>query len=271
LSPDWLIPAIVEAKKLNLHVHGHVPAGMRPAEAIAAGYDEITHINMVMMQAMPDDIVRVSNGMQRFEGPGRYARTVDIAFEPIKSLIQEMAAKHIASDPTLVAFESTYIPENGELTDAYRPYTGTLPPAAERAFLTGGFKVPADLTRADYRASFRSMMDLAQALHKSGVMIVAGTDGTGLEIVHELELYVDSGFTPAEALQTATINPARLVRVDSTTGSIKVGKKADMVLVDGDPSKRIGDTRRSVWIMSAGRLINADELRTAVGFTGRPR
>jgi imidazolonepropionase-like amidohydrolase len=81
------------------------------------------------------------------------------------------------------------------------------------------------------------MMDLAQALHKSGVMIVAGTDGTGLEIVHELELYVDSGFTPAEALQTATINPARLVRVDSTTGSVKVGKKADMVLVDGDPSK----------------------------------
>jgi hypothetical protein len=142
MNRDWLIPAIAEAKKLNLHVHGHVPAGMRPSEAIAAGYDEITHINMVMMQAMPDDIVRVSNGMQRFEGPGRYARIVDIASEPIKSLIQEMAAKHIASDPTLVAFESDYLPENGELTDAYRPYTGTLPPATECGFLTGGFKFP---------------------------------------------------------------------------------------------------------------------------------
>jgi len=270
MSQEWLIPAIAEAKKLNLHVHGHVPAGMRPAEVIDAGYDEITHINMVMMQAMPDDVVRVSNGMQRFEGPGRYARNVDISAEPIKSLIQEMGAKRIAADPTLVTFESLYVPENGELSDAYRPYAGTLPPATERGFLTGGFSVPADLTRGDYRASFRKMTGLAQALHKAGVTIVAGTDGTGLEIVRELELYVESGFTPAEALQTATINPARLVRADSTTGSITVGKRADMVLVDGDPSKRIGDARGSIWIMSAGRLINADELRTAVGFRGRP-
>src|SRR5215469_11501891 len=108
MNRDWLIPAVAEAKKLNLHVHGHVPAGRRPAEVIAAGYDEITHIHMVMMQAMPDDVVKVSNGMQRFEGPGWYARSVDISAEPIKSLIQEMGAKRIAADPTLVTFESLY-------------------------------------------------------------------------------------------------------------------------------------------------------------------
>jgi len=270
MKREWLIPAIAEAKKRNLHVHGHVPASMRPADAIAAGYDEITHINMVMMQAMPDDVVNASNGIQRFEGPGRYARNVDIASEPIHSLIQEMASRHIACDPTLVAFESLYVPENGELSEAYRPYVGTLPPATERGFLTGGFTVPAGLTRADYRASFRKMIDLAQALHKAGVTIVAGTDGSGLEIVRELELYVAAGLTPAEALQTATINPARLVKAESTTGSITVGKRADLVLVDGDPSQRIGDARRAVWIMSQGRLLNADELRAAVGFTGRP-
>jgi imidazolonepropionase-like amidohydrolase len=255
---------------MGLHVHGHVPAGMRPAEAIAAGYDEITHINMVMMQAMPDDVVRVSNGIQRFEGPGRYARNVDIAAEPIKSLIQEMAAKHIVSDPTLVAFESLYVPENGELSASYRPFVGTLPPVTERSFLAGGFTVPAGLTRADYRASFRKLVTLAQALHKANVPIVAGTDGSGLEIVRELELYVEAGFTPAEALQTATINPARLVKADATTGSITVGKTADLVLVDGDPSKLIGDARHTVWVMSAGRLINADELRAAIGFSGPP-
>jgi len=270
MKPDWLASAIAEAKKLGLHVHGHVPAGMRPAEAIAAGYDEITHINMVMMQAMPDDVVKVSNGIQRFEGTGRYARNVDIGAEPIKSLIQEMAARHIVSDPTLVAFESLYVPENGELSGAYRPFVGTLPPATERAFLTGGFSVPAGLTRADYRASFRKLMMLAHALHKANVTIVAGTDGSGLEIVRELELYVEAGFTPAEALQTATINPARLVGADTTTGSVTVGKTADLVLVDGDPSRRIGDARHTLWVMSAGRLINADELRAAVGFTGPP-
>src|ERR1700683_4139862 len=107
--------------------------------------------------------------------------------------------------------------ENGELTDAYRPYLGTLPPATERGFLAGGFTVPEGLTRADYRASFRNLGALAQALHKANVPIVAGTDGMGLEIVRDLELYVEAGFTPAEALQTATINPARLVKADSAS------------------------------------------------------
>jgi imidazolonepropionase-like amidohydrolase len=141
---------------------------------------------------------------------------------------------------------------------------------AERGFLTGGFTVPKDLTRADYRASFGKMMALAAALHRAGVPIVAGTDGSGLEIVRELELYVDAGLSPAEALQAATITPARLVKADGSKGSIAVGKDADLVLVDGDPSKRIGDLRHTVWVMSAGRLMNADELRAAVGFTGRP-
>lgn len=271
MKPEWLIPAIAEAKKQGLHVHGHVPATMRPADAISDGYDEITHINFVMMQAMPDDVVNHSNGIMRFEGPGRYARDVDIRAEPLKSLIADMAKKHITVDPTLSAFESIYVPENGELSPAYAPFAGTMPPATERGFLTGGFTVPKDLTRADYRASFRKLMALAAALHRAKVPIVAGTDGSGLEIVRELELYVDAGLSPAEALQTATINPARLVNAAASRGSITVGKKADMVLVNGDPSKRIGDLRHTVWVMSEGRLMNADELRSAVGFTGQPR
>lgn len=270
MKPEWLIPAIAEAKKTGLHVHGHVPATMRPADVIAAGYDEITHINMLMMQIMPDEVVNHSNGIQRFEGIGRYARNAAIDAEPMKSLIAEMVNKHIIVDPTLSAFEGILVPENGELSPAYAPFTGTMPPATERGFLTGGFAVPKDLTRSDYRASFGKLMALAAAVHRAGVPIVAGTDGSGLEIVRELELYVEAGLTPGEALQTATINPARLVHAATSTGSIAVGKKADFVLVDGDPSRRIGDLRHTVWVMSEGRLMNSDELRTAAGFTGRP-
>jgi imidazolonepropionase-like amidohydrolase len=233
IKPEWLPPAIAEAKKAGLHVHGHVPATMRPADVIAAGYDEITHINFVMMQAMPDEVVNQSNGMQRFEGTVRYARNVEVEAEPLKSLIAAMAKKQITVDPTLSAFESIFVPENGDLSPAYAPFTRTMPPASEHQFLTGGFVVPKDLTRADYRASFRKLMELTSALHHAHVSIVAGTDGTGLEIVRELELYVEAGLTPAEALQTATINPARLVNVVDSTGSITVGKKADIVLVDG--------------------------------------
>jgi imidazolonepropionase-like amidohydrolase len=271
-NPAWLPAAAAEAHKLGLHVSGHVPAGMRTIEAIEAGYDEVTHIYFMMMQAMPDEVVAQSNGIQRFQGPGRHAKDVDLDGEAIRKLIETMARRKTVADPTLVVAESLFVPEPGDLSPAYAPFLGTLPPATERNFRQGGFAVPAGLTRADWRASYRKLAGLVGAMHRAGVPIVAGTDGSGMELVRELELYVtDAGFTPAEALAAATIVPARLVGADSRTGSIAVGKAADLVLVDGDPSKRIGDLRHTRMVMMDGRLMDADALRAASGFAGRPK
>jgi hypothetical protein len=270
-NPDWVAPAAAEAHKLGLHVHGHVPAGMRPSQAIDAGYDEITHIYFVMMQAMPDDVVKTSNGMNRFSGTGRYAKDVDLNGEPMKSLIAKMAARHIVSDPTLVVVESLYVPENGDLSPSYAPFVGTLPPATERGFRQGGFVPPKGVTREDYRKSFAKLVDLVGAMHRAGVPIVAGTDGSGLELVHELELYVQAGFTPSEALAAATLVPATNVHAEKTTGSITLGKAADLVLVQGDPSRHIGDLRNTRLVMMGGDLMDADALRAASGFSGRPK
>ena len=266
----WLPASIREAHKLGLHVHGHIPAGIRPMDAINAGYDEITHINWVMMQAMPDSVIPVSNGIMRFEGPGRYGKDVDLESAAIKTILGAMVSKHIYSDPTMVAFEGLYVPDNGDLSPSYAPFVGTLPPTTERSFRTGGFAVPKDLSRADYRASWAKMVALLGRMHEAGVPIVAGTDGAGIELVHELEIYVQAGFSPAEALAAATIVPARLVGQDAKTGSVKVGKAADLALVDGDPSTRIGDLRQTRIVMLDGKLVDADALRTAAGFSGRP-
>ena len=108
-------------------------------------------------------------------------------------------------------------------------------------------------------------------MHKAGVPVVAGTDGSGLELVRELEIYVEAGMTTSEALASATIVAARSVGVDKTTGSIDVGKAADLVLVDGDPSLRIGDLRYTQVVMMDGKLMDADALRAAAGFSGPPR
>ncbi len=270
-NPAWVAPAAAEAHKLGLHVHGHVPAGMRPSQAIAAGYDEITHIYFVMMEAMPDSVVNTSNGINRFEGTGRYAKDVDLSVPPMSTLVATMAAKKIVSDPTLVVAESLFVAENGDLSPAYAPYVGTLPPTTERGFRQGGFAVPKDLTRDDYRKSFAKLSALVALMHASGVPIVAGTDGSGLELVRELELYVNAGFTPSEALAAATIAPAHLLGVDNSTGSIAVGKTADLVLVEGDPSTRIGDLRNTRTVMMGGKLMDADALREASGFSGRPK
>jgi len=150
------------------------------------------------------------------------------------------------------------------------PDLGTLPPAVERGFRQGGFVMPPGVSRADFRASFDKLEELVGALHKAGVPIVAGTDGTGMELVRELELYVAAGFTPAEALASATIETARLVGADAHTGSIAVGKAADLVLVDGDPSKHIGDLRHTQVVMMDGRPMDANALRAAGGFAGKP-
>lgn len=270
-NPAWLKGSIAEAHKQGLHVHGHIPAGIRPLDAVDAGYDEITHINWIAMQGVPDSVIKVSNGIARFEGPGRYAKDMDLDNGPVATLVATMGAKKIASDPTMVAFESLYYPENGDLSPSYAPFVGTLPPTTERGFRQGGFAVPKDLTRADYRKSWSKMVSLVGKMHKAGVPIVAGTDGSGIELIHELEIYVDAGLTPAEALQTATIVPARLVGADKTTGSIAVGKMADLVLVEGDPSKRIGDLRQTRLVLMDGKVMDADALRTAAGFSGRPK
>jgi imidazolonepropionase-like amidohydrolase len=270
-NPAWVVPAAAEAHALGLHVHGHLPAGMRPSQAIAAGYDELTHIYFVMMEAMPDSVVATSNGINRFEGTGRYAKDVDLNAQPIRSLIDTMAARKIKSDPTLVVAESLFVPENGDLSPAYAPYVGTLPPVTERDFRQGGFAVPKDLTRDDYRKSFAKLSALVTMMHNAGVPIVAGTDGSGLELVRELELYVAAGFSPSEALAAATIVPAHLVGVDKATGSITVGTSADLVLVDGEPSRRIGDLRNTRTVMMGGKLMDADALREASGFSGRPK
>jgi imidazolonepropionase-like amidohydrolase len=271
LNPAWLPASIAEAHKLGLHVHGHIPAGIRPMQAITDGYDEITHINWVLMEAMPDGVIQQSNGMMRFEGPGRFGKDVDLDGPAIQRIIAAMASRHLYSDPTMVAFESLYVPENGDLSPSYAPFVGTMPPTTERAFRVGGFAVPKDLTRADYRASWAKMVELLGRMHKAGIPIVAGTDGAGIELVHELELYVQAGFSPSEALAAATIVPARLVGQDAKTGSIKVGKMADVALIDGDPSTSIGDLRQTRVVMLDGNLLDADALRSAAGFSGRPK
>src|SRR4029079_16622494 len=270
-NPAWLRASIVEAHKLGLHVHGHIPAGMRSLDAITAGYDEVTHINWSIMQAMPESVIAVSNGFMRFEGPGRFGKDVNLEGTEMKAMIGTMASRHIYSDPTMVAFESLYVPENGDLSPSYAPFVGTMPPTTERGFREGGFAVPKDLTRADYRASWAKMVGLLGRMHQAGVPIVAGTDGAGIELIRELEIYVAAGFTPADALAAATIVPARLVGQDAHTGSIKVGKTADLALVEGDPSTRIGDLRQTRVVMLDGALLDADALRTAAGFSGRPK
>jgi imidazolonepropionase-like amidohydrolase len=271
MKPEWIAPGAKLAHELGLHVHGHIPAGMRTLDAINAGYDEITHIYFATMQAMPDEVVAKSNTTMRMLGPGKYFKDVDLDAEPMKTVIDTMAKRHIVLDPTLVVVEGVLLANAGKVAPAYAPYVGTLPATVERGFKSGHIPYLPGMTQADAQASVNHMGEYVAKLFHAGVPIVAGTDGYGMELVRELELYVKGGLTPAEALSTATILPARNVKADKRTGSIAVGKEADLLLVDGDPEKNIGDLRHVDQVMSDGVLMDGNSLRKAAGYNGMPK
>lgn len=272
MNPDWIAPAAAEAHRLGLHVHGHVPATMKPSEAVAAGYDELTHLNFVVMESMPREVIDKANTRQRMEGPARFFKDVDLDAPLMSNFIADLAARKTLVDPTIVIFEGMLTQDGGKPHPAYAPYMGIISPVLERAaFTSGGYPLVDGFTRDDYRKSYAKMVELVGRLHKAGVPILAGTDGWGIEIVRELEIYQQAGFTPAEAIQSATILPARVVGADQRTGSIAVGKEADMVLVDGDPSTDLGALRRVVTVVSDGYVMDADKLRKAAGFSGMPK
>jgi imidazolonepropionase-like amidohydrolase len=271
MTPAWIAPAAAEAKKLGLHVNGHIPAGMRPIEAVRAGYDEITHINFIMMQAMPQEVVDKANTAARIEGPAKYGKDVDLDSAEMKAFYAELAQRKTVIDPTLVVWEGSLTSDGSAIMPAYAPFAAISPPGVARGMKIGGYPLFDGLTREDFRASYAKLVGLVGRLHKAGVRVVAGTDGSGMELVRELELYLQAGLTNAEALQTATIIPARMTGMDGQFGSIEPGKTASMILVEGDASKDMAALRRIGTVFLDGYRLDAAELRKASGFSGAPK
>jgi imidazolonepropionase-like amidohydrolase len=271
MNPAWIAPAAAEAHRLGLHVHGHVPAGMRPLDAVRAGYDEVTHINFIMMQAMPQDVVDKSNTAARLEGPAKYGKDVDLDSPMMKAFYSELATRHTIVDPTLTVWEPLMTSDGSAISPEYAAYDQVAPPSVVRAWKVGGYPLFGGLTRDDFRKSFDKMVALVGKLHQAGIRVVAGTDGSGIELVREIELYQQAGMTNAEALQTATIVPARMTGMDDRTGSIAPGKTADIILVDGDVSTNLGNLRHVETVFLDGYRLDGAALRQASGFSGMPK
>ena len=117
-----------------------------------------------------------------------------------------------------------------------------------------------------YKDSYDAMLRMTKRMYDAGIPILAGTDATaGIMLHRELELEVRAGIPPPKALQIATFNGARLLKQENDLGSITPGKRADFVLVEGNPSEHISDIRRCRLVMKNGTLYNSSEVYAAVG------
>jgi imidazolonepropionase-like amidohydrolase len=105
-------------------------------------------------------------------------------------------------------------------------------------------------------------------MHDAGVPIVAGTDYglPGFSLLRELELYVQAGLSPLDAIRAASAVPAELTGMSRDVGTIEAGKRADFVVLDEDPLADIHNIRASRWVVTRGRMYETGVLRRAVGF-----
>jgi hypothetical protein len=260
-----LVPVLAKAAhERGLRVSGHVPFGMIAEDAVRAGYDEIQHINQVMLEFFADKTTDTRT-LVRFTLPGEKAASLDLASEKVRAFVALLKEKKTVIDPTVVTFEQLYRARPGEIDPTIRAVADRLPPMVARMFLTGGLEAGGDKD-ALYRASYRKMLDFVAALHEAGVRIVPGTDGmSGFWLHRELELYSEAGIPNGDVLYLATLGAARVMGSEKTTGSIAKGKDADLILVDGDPLARMGDIRKVVTVIRGGVVYDAAAVYGAVG------
>lgn len=236
VSIDVLRAIAAEAHHLGMTVTGHVPQGITASEAIDAGMDQINHAEYIADVAVPD----------------------------AKTIIAKMKEHKTVLDPTLALYELLARPFTQPI-ESFEP--GIRHVARELEAPLAGFGASPDSARFR-RIRFDEDVALVGALHRAGIPIVAGTDQSvpGFSLHREIELYVKAGFTPLEALQAATIVPARVMGTDRDSGTIDVGKRGDLVILDANPLVDISNTRQIYRVITNGRVFEPAPLWTSVGF-----
>jgi imidazolonepropionase-like amidohydrolase len=235
-----LTPPLVEAIARRAHdagmtVTGHIPNGMTIEEAVGLGMDQFEH--------MP------------FRG--------QVGTPELQEVVEFLARRGTVASPTL----------------AWDELLGRAPDTAIGSFEPGILRAPAPLASsynsvrnnidvATAAANRRRALGIIKMLHDAKVPIVAGTDGAlpGHSLLRTLELFVEAGLTPAQAIATATTVPAKFMRVDKDVGTIEPGMRADLLVLDADPLQNISNIRKGRWVVANGRLYDCAALWRSVGF-----
>ena len=266
LNPEF-VPGIVKtAHARGLRVSGHIPNGMTASQFVEDGADEIQHINFIFLNFLADR-VKDTRTPERFTAVGSYAAKLDLQSKEVNDFIALLLNHHTTVDVTLGTFEGMFTGRPGKISPDYAPVVNRLPAQVQRAAYTGGLTVTAENDQL-YKDSYRAMLRMTKRMYEAGIPILAGTDApgtSGIMLHRELELEVEAGIPAAKALQIATFNAARLLKQDKDLGSIAPGKRADLVLVDGNPAVHISDIRRCRLVMKDGVLYNSADLYSAAG------
>jgi len=264
-----LVPVIADqAHARGLRVSGHVPAFMSARQFVDDGADEIQHLNFIELNFLFPQVKETRN-RDRFIKVAEHAREFTPDKPEVREFIDFLKRHDTVLDPTMSAFEGLFCGDPNAVTPGLEDIVPRFPPQVRRSMLSSALEVPADKAAA-YREAFPAMLRLLKALYDAGVTIIPGTDAlAGYMLHHELELYVRAGIAPAEVLRMATWTPALVMGVNKDRGVVAPGKLADMILIDGDPTKNIRDLRKITTVIKGGKVYEAAAIERALGIKPR--
>src|SRR6516225_4195359 len=248
-----------EAHKLGLTVTGHIPEGLTGYDGVDAGMDQINHISYVVQMMAPGIGGTRGDPLQERT---RSLRNFDPDSEQSRKALQFLKDHHTFIDPTLPVYELS-MRASPVLT--FEPGVAKVAPALSAQFRRGS----TDAASAEFgEARFAVLVKAVAALHRAGVPVVVGTDQAvpGHSVHRSMELFVEAGFTPMEALQAATLVPAKAMGIEKETGTIEPGKRADLVILDADPLENISNIRRTDKVVQGGEIYDCAALWHSVGF-----
>jgi imidazolonepropionase-like amidohydrolase len=252
-----------DAHRVSMTVTGHVPESMNAYQAIDAGMDQINHIQYVVDLMIPE-----SDKLP--ERPTRDQRmaaisAIDVNSPEAKKAINFLKDHGTVIDPTMALIEMFTASPSHPFTSFEPGAAKVAPQLSEQYVVPAGPPDPKDAIR---KAVLDKELAIIGALHQAGVPIVAGTDQAvpGHSLYREIELYVRAGFTPMEAIQAATIVPARIMGLDKQVGTVEAGKKADVIILDANPLERISNIRSVEKVITGGTLYDTAPLWESVGF-----
>jgi imidazolonepropionase-like amidohydrolase len=261
---EILKDTVAYAHSRGLRVSGHVPAFLKAEDAIAAGFDEIQHINQLMLNFLvkADTDTRT---LDRFYLPAQQVADLDLQGKAVQDFIRLLKTNKVTVDPTLATFDFLK-KTDGTVGEPWRAIVKHLPPDIQRAYARAELDIPDQASAERYAKSYAKMVEFVGLMYKAGIPVVAGTDElAGFTLQGELELLVKAGLTAAEALQVATLNGARYSKVEQHKGQIKVGFDADLLLVDGDPTQNIADIRKLALVITQGKAMAPSDLYRKLG------
>ena len=256
VKPEMVKAICAQAHARGMTVTGHIPLKMKAVEGVEDGMDQINHLQYEVPYFAPP--VMGADGKQDW----KIVPVFDGNSASARKLIGVLKEHHTVLDATMTIYEGRFLTVPLEQVEPGITHVAPqLRAALDTPPLTGDEAKSAP-------GLWKEWLEALGALHAAGIPIVAGTDQMipGYSLHRELEIYVQAGFTPLEALQSATIEAARAAGAEGESGSLRVGKRGDVLLLDADPLEDIHNTRKVWRTVAAGAVYDPAPLWKSVDF-----